>query len=109
MLEKPDKSSCCGSLELDEYLSNLAPESLEKMLLFIRDWNTHSKHARVAQNVLNIILKNTLPEDLLSLPKAKEIFESLVSYSDRHMSYTNQLIQDNYMVDYTLEKMDSLL
>ncbi|KAI8895545.1 WD40-repeat-containing domain protein [Globomyces pollinis-pini] len=108
-LSKPDPDSITGSTGVDQYLINLPNGDLQKLLLYIRDWNTHSKHSRIAQLILNIILKNTDRNTILELPKAKEILESLATYSERHLEHSNRMIKDSFILDYTLERMDSLI
>jgi len=46
---------------------------LEKLLLYVRDWNTNSKHSTIAQTVLNAILGYYDQETLLKLPKLNEV------------------------------------
>lgn len=68
-----DESSITGSKEVDAVLKGLDESSLEKMLLYIRDWNTNSRHSRTAQTVLHALLKFFPPRELSKLAKSKEV------------------------------------
>ncbi len=107
--DREDEDSMTGSKGVDDYLALLSLSDLEKLLLYIRDWNTNSKHANTAQSVLMVLLKSIPSHVFTQLPKAKQILESLIAYTDRHLIHTNQLLKDHYLVDYTLERMDAIL
>lgn len=68
-----EDDSITGSAAVDKVLAELGPENLEKLLTYIRDWNTNAKHAYIAQTVLNAILASHASEEIVSLPKAKEV------------------------------------
>ncbi len=108
LLQNKEDESVTGSRQVDEYFKNLGQKELERFLNYLRDWNTHSKHVFVAQTILYLIVRNTKPQDIQKLANAKELMESLVVYSERHLETTNQMIKENYLLEYTLERMNSL-
>ncbi|KAJ3041567.1 Transducin (beta)-like 3 [Rhizophlyctis rosea] len=91
-----DKSSVVGSKDVEKVVGEFGDEELEKLLLFIRTWNTNSKHATVAQCVLNLVLTSFSLDRILDLPKAKEILEGLIPYTERHYGHTNQLVTRSF-------------
>ncbi|KAI9311096.1 WD40-repeat-containing domain protein [Dichotomocladium elegans] len=99
-------NSISGSDAVDKVLAELAPENLEKLLGYVRDWNTNAKHATIAQTVLNAILASHSSEELVSLPKAKELIDGLLPYTDRHFQRLDDLITQSYIVDYTLHAQE---
>lgn len=66
-------TSITGSEKIDEIIATLSKENIERMLKYIRDWNTNAKHSRTAQTVLNVILKNFSSQDLLEITDIKEV------------------------------------
>ncbi|KAJ8330858.1 U3 small nucleolar RNA-associated protein 13 [Batrachochytrium dendrobatidis] len=104
-----DVTSVTGSKSLDALIQNLPSETLEQLLLYIRDWNTHSKHVQVTQALLYLILKGYNPSVLIELPKAKEILEGLLPYNERHFVHANELLKKSHVLEYTLKYMDSLM
>jgi len=67
LYQKKDPESILGLEAVDDVIFNLSNEQLEKLLLYVRDWNTNSKHSSVAQAVLNAILGYYDQETLLKL------------------------------------------
>ena len=51
------------------------------LLKFAVDWNTNSRHSRVAQTLLTLVLRNYLPSDLASLPDIQNTVEALTVYT----------------------------
>ncbi|KAJ3274999.1 Transducin (beta)-like 3 [Terramyces sp. JEL0728] len=107
--ERVDEDSVLGSASVDQFFSSLSSENLEKILNYLKDWNTHSKHSRTAQLVLGLLIKNIDPQQLLEIPNSEQILESLLAYSERHLTHATQLVKENYLLDYTLERMDALI
>ncbi|KAJ3300782.1 Transducin (beta)-like 3 [Borealophlyctis nickersoniae] len=105
---RKDSTSIMGSKSIDKIILELEDEELQKLLLYLRDWNTNSKHARTAQSVLHVILKFISMDRILELPKAKDILEALVAYTERHYQHANQLLTKSFIVDYTLHAMELL-
>ena len=103
-----NQDSITGSSQLDTTLSTLDLVTLEKLLNYIRDWNTHSKHATIAQSLLYLIFTSYSQETLLSLPGIKELMDALEVYSQRHFSHQSQILKQSYLLEYTLSCMDLL-
>ncbi|ORX60478.1 WD40 repeat-like protein [Hesseltinella vesiculosa] len=99
-----DQSSISGSPAVDTILAEMPSEHLEKLLTYIRDWNTNAKYANVAQTILHAILSSHPPDQLVGLAQAKEVFDSLLPYTDRHYQRLDDLITQSYIIDYTLHQ-----
>ncbi|CEI98202.1 hypothetical protein RMCBS344292_12317 [Rhizopus microsporus] len=95
--------SITGSENVDKILAELSIENIEKMLKYIRDWNTNAKHSDVAQTVLNAILMSRSAEEIVEIPSAKEIIDGLLPYTDRHYQRIDDLITQSFIIDYTLQ------
>lgn len=92
--------------EIETLFISLNREDLLKLLLYVRDWNTNAKYAYISQRVLSIVLKGYSPNTLLSLPKIKQLIDSLGSYTSRHYEHCDELLKQSYLVGFTLECMD---
>jgi U3 small nucleolar RNA-associated protein 13 len=111
----PEPDSICGSKAVDEVIASLSDEQLHTLLLRLRDWNTNNKTATVAQKILAVVLRS-YPASRLSSLKVKgrkgkgvgEVFDALKVYSDRHYKRVDGMVDESYLVDYTLRCMDGL-
>ena len=105
-------------MAVDDVIADLDEEKLFKLLTRVRDWNTNSKHAAIAQRVLSIILKRYSAENLISLANSptarrakkngsgnnldlKTIFDAMGRYTERHYARVEELLGESYLVDYT--------
>jgi U3 small nucleolar RNA-associated protein 13 len=74
--ERPEgDTSITGSAAIDKILKDMNAEQVNKLLGYIRDWNTNAKRSRVAQTILNAILTLHSSEELVELSNAKEVSE----------------------------------
>ncbi|RUS34835.1 WD40-repeat-containing domain protein [Jimgerdemannia flammicorona] len=103
---REDKDSITGSKSVDQIVEGMTNEQLEKLLTYIRDWNTNAKHARTAQTILNAVLHGFTSEQLLEVNNAKEFIDGLIPYTERHYQRLDDLITQSFIVDYTLHAMD---
>jgi hypothetical protein len=72
--ERPEgDKSITGSSAIDKILQDMTPEQINKLLGYIRDWNTNAKRSRVAQTILNALLTLHSSEELVELSNAKEV------------------------------------
>ncbi|OAD67317.1 hypothetical protein PHYBLDRAFT_178344 [Phycomyces blakesleeanus NRRL 1555(-)] len=98
--------SITGLALVDKVLGDLTGEPLEKLLLYIRDWNTNAKHSYVAQTVLHAILSLHSADDLVKIANAKELIDGLLPYTDRHYQRMDDLITQSFIIDYTLHAQE---
>lgn len=106
--DNEDTSAILGSLAVDQVVTSLAPDQLDRLLKYVRNWNTNGKFAQVAQAVLYCILTHYTSTALLELPSAKEMISALQPYSERHFSRIDGLLTESFIVDYTLHAMDAI-
>ncbi|KAJ1330692.1 hypothetical protein BSLG_009144 [Batrachochytrium salamandrivorans] len=85
-----DPSSVTGSLSLDGLFQNLPPASTTQALLYL-------------------ILRGYSPSVLIALPKANEILQGLLPYTERHFVHANELLKKSHVLEYTLNYMDNLM
>lgn len=91
-------------------LESLPTDKLDRILLYIRDWNTSFKRSALAQVILSVLLRSqakTLPEE--QLPSLKECSKALLPYTERHFEHIQELISNSYLVDFVLGHMDDYI
>jgi U3 small nucleolar RNA-associated protein 13 len=115
--ENPDAGSMTGLDAVDDVLANLADEQLYKLLLRLRDWNTNVKTAPIAQKILWTVVKSYPASRLAGLRPAgkvgakgslKDIFDAIRAYSERHYKRVEELVDESYLLDFTLREMDEV-
>ncbi|CAG8975515.1 hypothetical protein HYALB_00012292 [Hymenoscyphus albidus] len=108
----PDQSSLCGSKAVDEILRSLSDSQIFTLLLRIRDWNTNARTAPVAQRILWTLVKSYPAARLCGLKvkggNMKEVLDALKVYTERHYRRMEELVDESYLVEYTLREMDGM-
>ncbi|KAI0205390.1 WD40-repeat-containing domain protein [Astrocystis sublimbata] len=113
----PDVGSLTGLKAVDEVLATLSDEQLFLLLLRLRDWNTNARTAPMAQRILWTVAKSYPVSRLSSLSvkgakgqkSVKEILNALRVYTERHYKRIEELVDESYLVEYTLREMDALM
>lgn len=107
----PEEGSLCGIKAVDEVLGSLADEQIFTLLLRLRDWNTNARTAPVAQRILWTLVKS-YPASRFSNLKVrggqslKDVLDALKAYTERHYRRMEELVDESYLVEYTLREMD---
>ncbi|KAK0652139.1 quinon protein alcohol dehydrogenase-like superfamily [Cercophora newfieldiana] len=112
----PEEGSISGIKAVDQVLATLSDEQLFLLLLRLRDWNTNARTAPVAQRVLSALVKSYPAAKFSNLSvkgakgqkSLKEVLNGLKVYTERHYKRTEELVDESYLVEYTLHEMDSL-
>lgn len=124
-------SSVTGNSAVDEVLRTLSGSDLARLLRYVRDWNPNAKTSGVAQGVLYAILKLRSVDDVIAAfteeahegilqssgeeivktgtsgnTALKELVDTMIPYTERHLSRMDRLVQDSFVVDYILSEMD---
>lgn len=115
--ETPDEGSLSGLLAVDTVLASLADEQLYKLLLRLRDWNTNVRSAPVAQKILWTLVKSYPASRLAGLKppgkvgakgSVKDVLDAIRAYSERHYRRVEELVDESYLLDFTLNEMDDV-
>ncbi|OAA39975.1 small nucleolar ribonucleoprotein complex subunit [Metarhizium rileyi] len=112
----PDKGSLCGRQAVDEVLGSLSDEQIFLLLLRLRDWNTNARTAPVAQRILWTLVRSYPASKFSNLSvkgargqkSLKDVLQGLRVYTERHYKRMEELVDESYLVEYTLQEMDSL-
>lgn len=113
----PEEGSLSGAFAVDEVIATLADEQLCTLLLRLRDWNTNNRTAGVAQRILWTIVKSYPAVKLANLDMRavtkgkdlKEVLDGLKVYTERHYKRSEELVDDSYLIEYTLREMEGLI
>ncbi|KAI0166708.1 U3 small nucleolar RNA-associated protein [Hypoxylon sp. FL1284] len=108
--------SLSGLKAVDEVLASLSDEQLFLLLLRLRDWNTNARTASMAQRILWTLAKSYPTSRFSSLSvkgargqkSLKEVLNALKVYTERHYKRMEELVEESFLVEYTLQEMDSL-
>ncbi|KAL8789871.1 MAG: hypothetical protein Q9213_000939 [Squamulea squamosa] len=105
-----EEGSLSGLKAVDEVLMHLSDEQLLELLRRLRDWNTNARTAVVAQRVLNVIVRSYPAAKLAGLRGRgwKEVVDGLRAYTERHYKRMTELIDESYLVEYTLREMEEV-
>ncbi|CAE6377221.1 unnamed protein product [Rhizoctonia solani] len=119
---EPDSThTITGSTAVDQVLATLSGPDLARLLGHVRTWNASARTSTIAQTVLRAVLSTHPTEDIIRafdktqvdmLGKDKpgadlrSVVDGLVSYTERHLSRAERLVQDSFVVDYVLGEMD---
>jgi U3 small nucleolar RNA-associated protein 13 len=109
-----EPGSITGVAAVDDVLVSLSREQLYMLLLRVRDWNTNARTAPVAQKVLSCVLRK-YPGSMFtemardrSLRGVKDLLRALEVYTERHFKRMDELMDESYLLEYTLRCMDEI-
>ncbi|KAI8625136.1 WD40-repeat-containing domain protein [Xylariaceae sp. FL1651] len=111
----PDVGSLSGLKAVDQVLASLSDEQIFLLLLRLRDWNTNARTAPMAQRILWTVVKSYPASRLSSLSVKgakgqkglKEVLNALKVYTERHYKRMEELVDESYLVEYTLREMEA--
>ncbi|KAL8808342.1 MAG: hypothetical protein Q9182_000162 [Xanthomendoza sp. 2 TL-2023] len=109
-LNPPEPGSLSGDKAVDEVLVHLSDEQLLELLRRVRDWNTNARTAVVAQRILNVVVRSYSAERLAGLRGRgwKEVVDGLRAYTERHYKRMAELVDESYLVEFTLREMEEV-
>ncbi|UNI18855.1 U3 small nucleolar RNA-associated protein 13 [Purpureocillium takamizusanense] len=111
----PEKGSLCGLRAVDDVLGSLSDEQIFLLLLRLRDWNTNARTAPIAQRILWTLVQSYPASKFSNLSikgargqqSLKDVLHGLKVYTERHYKRMEELVDESYLVEYTLQEMDS--
>jgi hypothetical protein len=81
---------------------------LSRLLLYIRDWNTHAKSSHAAQRLLEALLRALPPARLLANRTLLQQAATLQLYSQRHFARLDKLLTKSHLLDHMLTQMHAV-
>jgi U3 small nucleolar RNA-associated protein 13 len=98
--KKGDAFTSDWSRRLDPYVKAFTPEQLDKVVTYLKEWNTNARHCYTSQVLLHALLRLVRAEELMKHRVVLEALPALLSYSERHYQRLDRLNQASYMLDY---------
>jgi hypothetical protein len=108
ILEDDEKSNTIVAERLDPYVTTWNDEDLEKIVSYVKDWNTNARYCFTSQIVINSIIRIHKVDHFMSIKGASEAIPALLSYSERHFQRIDKLYQASYVLDYMSSLMSLL-
>lgn len=105
----PDPGSLSGLRAVDDVLAALSDSQLLLLMARVRDWNTNARTAVVAQRVLAVVFRSYSAERLAAVKGNgwKDMLAALAAYTERHYKRVEGLVDESYVVDFTLREMEA--
>ncbi|KAI1612292.1 quinon protein alcohol dehydrogenase-like superfamily [Exophiala viscosa] len=113
-----ETSSVMGVRAVDQVLASLDHQQIFTLLERVRDWNTNARTATVAQTVLNCLFRSYPASMFVDMAKErklgasgkgmKELLRALEVYTERHYKRMEELVDESYLIEYTLREMDEI-
>lgn len=109
-----DPNSLMGVQAVDDVLATLDESQVYKLLERVRDWNTNARTSPVAQRVLGVVLRSYDMDFFMDMARdrrfrgTRELLRALEVYTDRHYKRLEELVDENYLLEYTLREMDEV-
>ena len=83
-------------------VESLSDEDLKECLRCASEWNTNSKLYLCGQMLLRNVFSRIHPDRLGSISGLEDVWNGLISYSDRHAKRIDTLVRSTYLLDYAL-------
>jgi U3 small nucleolar RNA-associated protein 13 len=114
--DTPEEGSLTGVKAVDDVLAKLSDEQIFLLLLRLRDWNTNARTAPIAQRILWALVRsypagkfsNLSVKGARGQKSLNEVLNALRVYTERHYKRIEELVDESYLVEYTLQEMVSL-
>ena len=113
-LAQQEPNSNMGVQAVDDVLASLDASQVYKLLERVRDWNTNARTSPVAQRVLGTVLRSYDVEFFVQMSRdrrlkgVRELLRALEVYTDRHYKRLEELVDESYLLEYTLREMDEV-
>lgn len=103
-----DPASVLGSHALERTMRQLSDDQVLTLFQKCRAWNVNLKLFEVLQKVVQLMLRMFGSERLVEIRGLPPVLDGLVAYSERHYARLDDLVELSYMLDYTIEAMNTI-
>ncbi|KAH3670652.1 hypothetical protein OGAPHI_001167 [Ogataea philodendri] len=104
-----DEGSCIGSRAIEATIPELADDEVVLLFKRVRDWNTNARHFEVAQKLIKAILQNYPVDKLYEIPGLMGLVDGILPYSERNYTRVDDLVEQSFILDYVVQKMDEVV
>ncbi|CAI5440584.1 unnamed protein product [Caenorhabditis angaria] len=91
--------------QLASALPKLDSRKIQILLDFTTQWNTNSRTSQVAQRVLFELFMIIPPEEFLEMPNSRNLIESFLPYTNRHLDRLDRARQDASLLEFIWKQM----
>lgn len=98
-----DASTTPGASHVEvmlHYLKLLNQEQHDKLLVYVKEWNTNSKYSYVCHIILSALTTLKSSDSLIGSRVLTENLAGLIAYSERHFQRINRLFESSYVLEY---------
>ncbi|CAI5759870.1 unnamed protein product [Candida verbasci] len=107
--QNTDKDSIIGSFQLENTISMLNNDQLILLFKKMRDWNINFKFFDQCQKLMSVVLKRKEMSELIEIPGLIKVIDSIIPYNERHWGRVEDIVENCYILDYTVEQMNKLI
>ncbi|PSC70582.1 transducin beta 3 isoform B [Micractinium conductrix] len=97
-----------GGRILSRLAGGMSADDLRQCLEYCREWNSNAKNCHAAQAMLQAVLRQRRPQELLSVPGLGGVLEGMLPYTQRHFARADRLLRSTFLCDYIVGAMGSM-
>ncbi|KAH3681338.1 hypothetical protein WICPIJ_007691 [Wickerhamomyces pijperi] len=95
--------------EIDSTLSKLNDDQILLLFKRVRTWNVNARFFQVSQKLIKAVFKILSVDKLIEIPGLAAIVETILPYNDRHFSRLDNLVEQSFILDYSIGEMNKLV
>lgn len=107
IVEKDTKNSR-GIETLQQHTIKWDLERLTQILKYCREWNTRARNSHVAMLVVKAVVTTIPSTKLAEMEGIPDILRGIAPYAERHFDRLDTMVENSYLLDFTLFSMGSL-
>lgn len=95
----------CGTVLRKEICPSLSSVLTIRLLQFVREWLTNSRHCTVGSVILRAFMSSQHFHDMAKMPSMRPLVEPLLAYSRKHSHRFHELLYKSYYIDYVTRNL----
>ena len=107
IVEKDTKDSR-GIETLQKHAVKWDLERLTQILKYCREWNTRARNSHIAMLVVKAVVTTIPSKKLSKMEGIPQILAGIAPYAERHFDRLDRMVENSYLLDFTLFSMGSL-
>lgn len=104
-----DGKTYLGSADLDECIRDLTDDEIKIIFDKLKSWNTNFRFFEISQRLIKCILNSHDINKLVEIPGLMRTIDAIIPYNYRHYQRIDGLLEDSYILDYTIQEMNKLI
>lgn len=95
----------CAMMLKKEICPSLSSVLTIRLLQFVREWLTNSRHCTVGSVILRAFMSSQHFYDMAKMPSMRPLVEPLLAYSRKHSQRFHELLYKSYYIDYVTRNL----